>query len=111
MKLLNRFVISIAIFIVLIIVGANVYHHVEKWSVLDSYYFTVVTVTTIGYGDFSPKTSVGKVFTMFYSFLGMVMLFYFISLTGRYMFSKHLRDRLLSNGRLKGKRGVRRVKR
>jgi len=107
---MNRLVVSIIVFIALIIIGASVYHYVEGWSTLDSYYFTIVTVTTIGYGDFSPQSDIGKIFTMVYSFVGMAFLFYFISLTGRYMFSKHLRDRLKSNGRLRGKRGIRRVK-
>lgn len=110
MKLFNRFIISLTIFAALIILGANVYRYVEEWSILDSYYFTVVTVTTIGYGDFVPKTPIGKIFTIFYSFLGIVMVFYFISLTGRYMFSKHLRDKLRDAGRLTGQRGIRRVK-
>ncbi len=110
MKLFNRFVMSVIVFVCLIILGANVYHNVEGWRMLDSYYYTIVTVTTIGYGDFVPKTDTGKIFTMFYSFLGIIMVFWFISLTGRYLFSKHLRERLLGMGRLNGKRGVRKIR-
>jgi len=109
MELRNRLVVSIIIFIALIFVGGNAYHYVEGWSYLDSFYFTVVTVTTIGYGDLAPVTDTGKIFTMFYCFLGILMVFYFISLAGRYMFSKHLRERLVNAGRIKKRRGVKRV--
>lgn len=49
--------------------GATFYHYVEGWEWLDSFYFTVITLTTIGYGDFTPKTDVGKLFTMVYVFI------------------------------------------
>jgi len=51
--------------------GATFYHIVEKWNWLDCFYFCVVTVATVGYGDFVPKTPAGKLFTMGYIFLGI----------------------------------------
>lgn len=46
--------------------GTVIYHFVEGWSWLDSLYFSVITLTTIGYGDFSPQTDLGKIFTLLY---------------------------------------------
>jgi len=40
--------------------GTVIYHFVEGWSWLDSLYFSVITLTTIGYGDFSHKPIWGK---------------------------------------------------
>ncbi len=45
-------------------VGTTFYHFVEGWRWLDSLYFCVITLATVGYGDFSPRTDLGKVFTM-----------------------------------------------
>ena len=38
---------------------------------LDSAYFSVVTIATVGYGDFAPKTALGKAFTIAYIFAGI----------------------------------------
>ena len=48
--------------------GTLFYWQVEGWSVLDSIYFSVITLTTVGYGDLAPTTAAGKVFTIFYGF-------------------------------------------
>ena len=39
-------------------IGSVVYHYLEDWSWLDAVYFSIITLTTIGYGDFSPVTKV-----------------------------------------------------
>ena len=54
--------------------GAVFYHLVEKLSWLDSFYFTIVTLTTVGYGDISPTTAAGKLFTMAYLLIGIGLL-------------------------------------
>ena len=54
--------------------GTTFYHFVEGWRWLDSLYFCVITLATVGYGDFSPKTDLGKIFTMLYVFIGIGLL-------------------------------------
>ncbi len=56
-----------------IVIGAVFYHLVEKFTWLDSFYFTFVTLATVGYGDFTPKTAAGKIFTMFYVLFGITI--------------------------------------
>jgi hypothetical protein len=55
----------------LILIATIFYWMVEGWSLLDSAYFAVVTIATVGYGDFAPKTALGKVFTIGYIFAGI----------------------------------------
>ena len=38
----------------------------EKWSIVHSLYFSVVSATTVGFGDFSPETDVAKVICIIY---------------------------------------------
>lgn len=47
------------------------YRYVEGWEWIDSIYFSVVTISTVGFGDFSPETNAGKIFTMFYIIIGL----------------------------------------
>ena len=54
--------------------GAFFYRRVEDLSWLDSFYFTIVTLTTVGYGDIAPQTTAGKLFTMAYLLIGIGIL-------------------------------------
>ncbi len=110
MKLWNRMLIPIIILVAIIFLGAYAYQQVENWRYLDSVYFMVVTVTTIGYGDIVPKTDIGKIFTMIFPFIGIAMAFYFLSLIGKFFFKKQLREKLHEQGRIKNKRGIRRIR-
>jgi voltage-gated potassium channel len=60
--------------------GTWFYARVERWSVLDSLYFTVTTLTTVGFGDLVPRTPAGKVFTIFYIIVGIGLLSGFVIL-------------------------------
>ena len=45
----------------------------ENWRVGESLYFTFVTGLTIGYGDLTPKTLVGRLLAMVVGFAGIVV--------------------------------------
>ena len=64
----------------LIVLGSWFYMRVEHWTFLDSVYFSITTLATVGYGDFSPQTVSGKIFTIFYIIIGIGMLSGFIVL-------------------------------
>jgi voltage-gated potassium channel Kch len=66
--------------LLLLFSGAWFYHTVEGWGWIDALYFTVITLSTVGYGDFSPTTPLSKIFTITYIFLGLGTLSAFILL-------------------------------
>lgn len=69
---------TLAIMLAIVLaIGTLFYWRVEGWSLLDSLYFSVVVLTTVGLGDFAPETSAGKVFTIIYliSGVGLMMAF------------------------------------
>jgi len=72
--------------IVLGTIGAGTwfYYHFEPtittW--VDAYYFTVITLTTIGYGDMGPTTPATRIFTTFYAFIGLGIIAGLIGLVG-----------------------------
>ena len=59
---------------VVITLGAALYHWLEGWSWLDSIYFVVITLTTIGYGDLHPTTPATKIITIFYGLNGIILI-------------------------------------
>ena len=68
-----------------ILSGTWFYHQFEPtittW--VDAYYFTAITLTTIGYGDFSPTTPLTKIFTTFYVLIGLGIIAGVIGLVGQ----------------------------
>jgi len=70
----------LTLLVILISSGTLFYHDVEGWRWLDALYFSVVTITTVGYGDLSPHTDIGKVFTMVYLLVGIGVLLGFVNL-------------------------------
>ncbi|MBP6642530.1 MAG: two pore domain potassium channel family protein [Flavobacteriales bacterium] len=59
--------------------GTLVYHWLEDWTWVDSFYFSVITLTTIGYGDLHPITDFGKLFTVVYIVVGLGLILGFIN--------------------------------
>ena len=52
--------------------GIFAYYYLEGWSALDTSYYLTVTSTTVGYGDMYPTNPTSKLFTCFYSLIGIV---------------------------------------
>lgn len=57
-----------------LLIGTFAYHWLEGWSYLDSLYFCVVSLVTVGYGDLTPTTPLAKAFTIGYVINGVVIL-------------------------------------
>ena len=82
----------------LLATGTVVYTLVERWSLLDSLYFSVMTLTTVGYGDFAPHTVAGKVFTMVYVLAGIAVILAFAEHVLRRMVEIRARDHPTDGG-------------
>jgi hypothetical protein len=59
--------------------GTGVYSVLEGWSIVDSLYFSVVTLATVGFGDLHPTTDLAKLFTVGYILVGLGILAAFVS--------------------------------
>ncbi|WP_371224192.1 potassium channel family protein [Roseovarius sp. 2305UL8-3] len=51
--------------------GTVFFKFVEGWSWIDAYFFTVVTLSTVGYGELVPATPLGRIGTTVFIFVGL----------------------------------------
>jgi voltage-gated potassium channel len=62
---------AILLVVVIIIVGTAGYALVEDWSITDALYATIITITTVGYGDLAPATTGGRLFAIVFTLLAI----------------------------------------
>ena len=92
--------------LLLLLSGTVFYTQVEGWSVVDALYFSVITMATIGYGDLTPETTFGKVFTMFYALTSVGVFVALAAKIGAVLLRKRTqreRKRMSGKGRRSGK--------
>ena len=64
---------------ILLLTGTIFYWLAEDWTLIQSLYFSVVTLTTVGYGDFTPTSDYSRIFTIIYIFIGLGVFVAFVS--------------------------------
>jgi voltage-gated potassium channel len=78
-----RFRLRYALYAVLaaVALGTLGFHLLEGWSLPDSLYATIQTLTTVGYGDLTPTTSAGRLFASIYMIVGVGAVLYVLTAT------------------------------
>ena len=56
-----------------IVILGQIIGHIESWTISDSLYFSFVTATTVGYGDFRPISRPSKFTAIIIALLGVIM--------------------------------------
>ena len=70
-KINNQFKLLAAAAIGMIALGTVVMHYLEKLTWVKAVYFSVVSLTTVGYGDIVPTTDAGRIFVCLYLLAGI----------------------------------------
>ncbi len=68
-------------------VGVGGYVVLEGWSVIDSLYMVVITLSTVGFGEVKPMSEAGRLFTIGLIVAGVSNAAYLVSAVGEYIVS------------------------
>ena len=74
---------AVGMLVIVVIVGASIFHVLEGHTYLDCVYWAVVTTTTVGYGDIYPVTDAGRLFTCVYGLCSIGLVTYSLSLIAK----------------------------
>lgn len=69
--------------LIILSIGTVTFRVVEGWSWVDSFYFTGVTMLTIGYGDLTPTHDLSKILTVVFGFAAISTVLYTFTFLGR----------------------------
>jgi voltage-gated potassium channel len=83
----NRFVLAFVIFLVLILVGTSGYRWLEGMSFIEALYMTVITISTVGFGEVRPLSAAGQIFTIFLILGGVGVAGFVVSVGVDYIMS------------------------
>jgi len=95
----NNLKIALLGLFLLFIIGTLGYHLIEGWSLSESLYATVITLSTVGYGDYYPQTEEGRIFTVILVIFGVGTMLYTVVLFTEIMVESRFRL-ILGRGKL-----------
>ena len=70
--------------------GTVFFRWIEGWAWIDAYFFTVVTVSTVGYGNLVPETAIGKIGASVLIFLGIGVFATAVGVIGRHLVDRRI---------------------
>jgi voltage-gated potassium channel len=73
---LRRFRLPAALLAVVILYGVAGYMLIERWNVLDAFYMTIITISTVGYSEVRSLSNVGRLFTSTLIVVGVGTMLY-----------------------------------
>jgi len=75
-----------------LLVGTAGYVVIEGWQILDAIYMTVITITTVGYGEVRAVSPTGRVFTIALICMGMGIIAYTLGMVAQVMVELQVRS-------------------
>jgi hypothetical protein len=91
---------AVSSFFILIVAGTIFYHYQEGWNYINSFYFSITTLTTTGYGDLYPTKDITKLFTAFYLLIGVGTAVYALNILAKYYINIRMQiSKRRNNGR------------
>ncbi|WP_299679629.1 potassium channel protein [uncultured Dokdonia sp.] len=88
----SKIYVAITLVLVTLLIGVLGYKAIADYGWVDALYMTVITVTTVGFGEVNPLTPEAKVFTVVLILCSVVIVGYAISVITEYIISRNAYD-------------------
>ncbi len=88
----RRFALALSLVVLMTVIGAIGYMLIEHWSVLDAFYMSVITISTVGFAEVKPLSPAGRLFTIGLIVTGVGSAIYLFSVIGELVVEGRLRE-------------------
>ena len=88
---LSRLWLALGLLVFSFAVGVAGFMGIEKYPFVDAFYMTVITASTVGFGEVHPLSDAGRLFTSFYILFNLLVVAYLVSVLTTYIFDGELR--------------------
>jgi len=91
----NELFLAVALFLLLITAGTFSYHWIENYPWVDALYMTIITATTVGFGEVHPLDDMGKIITITLILSSIIIYGYAITVITEYVIGENIFKKLL----------------
>lgn len=92
MQSTKHLLISIVLSLIIFSIGTVGYMLIEGWSLVDSIFMTIITITTVGFGEVHQMSRFGRIFTIGLVFSGVGFFMYVASSMVQFMVEGRIRE-------------------
>jgi len=92
MESTKHLLISIALSLIIFTIGTVGYMIIEGWSLIDSIYMTIITITTVGFSEVHQMGESGRIFTIGLVFTGVALFLYVAGSLVQFMVEGRIRE-------------------
>ena len=87
----NRLFLAAFLSVFSLVIGMAGFMGIEHFKPIDAFYMTVITISTVGFGEVHPLSDMGRLFVSFYILYNLVAVAYLVSVVSSFIFDGELR--------------------
>lgn len=85
----SKILLAITLMVAVLLFGVIGYWLIADYSWVEAFYMTIITVTTVGFGEIRPLSTEGKIFTVFLIILSVFIFAFALSVITEYILSRN----------------------
>ena len=89
-----EYMLAVTVIFVYIAIGCMAYHFLEDWSFVDSVYFTMLSMSLVGFGDLAPSNDMSRIFTAVYVLIAHLSIFCAITTVTQWIIDRRVSKRI-----------------